>query len=195
VTPRQTRALRGVAAAWVATIIAATAHTLAADGAPAPLLVAAIAVLASPIGVALAGRRLSAWRIGAIVLASQALFHVAFAITAGTGTEMAGHDHRAAAAYDTAPAAVSALLPAAPMLLAHLLAAALSVIALHRGERMLRALGRGIRRLIRLGVDLVPPLHADSAQPRPANPRPVVRPVLLSDVTRRGPPALLAAAG
>ena len=58
-TPRHVRALRGTAAAWVATVVAATAHTLAGGGAPSPALVAAVGILASPFAVGLIGRRLS----------------------------------------------------------------------------------------------------------------------------------------
>ena len=41
------------------------------------------------------------------------------------------------------------------MLLGHALAAIATIVALYRGERMLRALGRGIRRLLGRGVDHV----------------------------------------
>ena len=81
-TPRHVRALRGTGAAWIATVAAATAHTLAGGGAPSPAFVAAVGILAAPFAVLLVGRRLSAWRVAATVLASQTLFHAAFAITA-----------------------------------------------------------------------------------------------------------------
>ena len=55
VTPRHVRALRGVAAAWVATIVAGTAHTLAGGGAPSPAMVAAVGILAAPFAVARRG--------------------------------------------------------------------------------------------------------------------------------------------
>ena len=41
-TPRHVRALRGTAAAWVATVVAATAHTLGGGGAPSPAFVVAV---------------------------------------------------------------------------------------------------------------------------------------------------------
>ena len=77
-TPRHVRALRGTASAWIATIIAATSHTLAGGGGPSPALVAVIGVLAAPLAVLLIGRRLTAWRVGATVVVAQAMFHVAF---------------------------------------------------------------------------------------------------------------------
>lgn len=98
-TPRHVRTLRGAAAAWVATVIAATSHTLAGGGAPAPLLVLVVGVLAWPVGIALVGRRLSAWLLTIAVVAAQALFHVAFAVTAGADpSSVTGHLHHLARA-------------------------------------------------------------------------------------------------
>ncbi|MHC2997805.1 hypothetical protein OB08_00615 [Microbacterium sp. HJ5] len=181
------RALRGATAAWIATVLAATSHTLAGGGAPPPLLVGVLGILASPVAIALIGRRLSAWRVGAAVVASQALFHVAFTLTAGVGTAgVAGHVHRPVL---EGSAATTALLPDAPMLAGHLIAAATTMIVLHQGERMLRALGRGIRSLLR---------RADAPAPAPSvSPRritvlvrePGATGVVLSDLSRRGPPS------
>ncbi|MFC8680867.1 hypothetical protein ACFT30_05045 [Microbacterium ureisolvens] len=185
-TPRHVRALRGTAAAWVATIVAATAHTLAGGGAPSPALVATVGILASPFAVALIGRRLTGWRIGVTVLASQAFFHGAFALTAGADPAALHGHHVTHLGGDLSAVA----LPDAPMLLAHVLAAALTVFALHGGERMLRALGRGIRSLFsRARVAPLPSL------PRPvavgAAPRHVAARIVLSDLSRRGPPVLV----
>ncbi len=191
-SPRHVRALRGAAAAWIATIFAATSHTLAGGGAPAPVLVATLGILASPLAVALVGRRLSAWRAAATVLAAQGLFHLSFALTAGVDAgAMAGHVHGPTAAGAALPAAW--LLPDAPMLLGHVVAAAATVVLLYAGERMLRALGRGIRSVLRRAADIAP--------------RPTVRVrlllvaavtaargVRLSDLSRRGPPSFVTAA-
>ncbi|MGA7148271.1 MAG: hypothetical protein WBX17_07275 [Microbacterium sp.] len=191
-SPRHVRALRGAAAAWIATIFAATSHTLAGGGAPAPVLVATLGILASPLTVALVGRRLSAWRAAATVLAAQGLFHLSFALTAGVDPDaMAGHVHSPTSPGAALPAAW--VLPDAPMLLGHLVAAAATVVLLYAGERMLRALGRGIRSVLRRAADIAP--------------RPIVRVrlllvgavaaargVLLSDLSRRGPPSFVIAA-
>ena len=186
-TPRHVRALRGTAAAWVATVIAATAHTLGGGGAPSPALVAAVGVLAAPFAVALIGRTLSAWRIGATVLASQALFHVAFAATADADPA-ALHGHHVTHLGSDLSAVV---VPDAPMLAAHILAALATLAGLYGGERMLRALGRGIRSLFS---------RARAVAPRPSTPRlvavspapfPAALRIVLSDVSRRGPPALV----
>lgn len=188
-TSRHARALRGTAAAAVATLVAATAHTLAGGGPPAPLLVAAVAILVAPFGVALAGRRLSAWRVGATVLASQAVFHAAFALTAGADPSAAHGHHVTVLAGGTTPVA----LPDAPMLVAHVLAAVATVAALYSGERMLRALGRGIRSLLaRVRVVAPPPsVPVLVAAQRERTERPAR--IVLSGVTRRGPPAFVTA--
>lgn len=187
-TPRHVRALRGASAAWIATIVAATAHTLAGGGAPSPVLVGVLGILASPIGIALVGRRLTAWGVGAAVIASQLLFHVAFAVTAGVDPATAtGHVHDMT--LGTPGALASGILPDAPMLLGHAVAAAATMLALYYGERMLRALGRGIRSLLRRGGDsVVLPVALLRISAGPAAVARRTGPVL-SDLSRRGPPS------
>ncbi|MBD3943390.1 hypothetical protein IF188_16995 [Microbacterium sp. NEAU-LLC] len=189
-TPRHVRALRGTAAAAVATIVAATAHTLAGGGAPAPALVAAVGILAAPLAVALAGRRLSVWRVGAIVLASQALFHLAFAITAGADPAAPHAHHTTVLAGGVAPVA----LPDAPMLVAHVLAAIATVAGLYGGERMLRALGRGIRSILARArvLGTLPAVPRRLASHRVQVTRPAQ--AVLSGLSRRGPPVFVIAA-
>ena len=191
-TPRHVRALRGAAAAWIATIVAATSHTLAGGGAPAPLLVGVLGILASPVAIAFIGRRLSAWRVGVAVAVSQALFHIAFALTAGADPAGVGghvHDLRL-----DAPTTAGGVLPDGPMLAGHLLAAAATMLALYSGERMLRALGRGIRSLLRRAA-APPTLPVASVRTVPGA---VVAAraagVVLSDLSRRGPPSSVIAA-
>jgi len=189
VTPRHVRALRGTAAAWIATVIAATAHTLAGGGAPAPALVAAVGILAAPFGVAVVGRRLSAWRVGTAVLASQALFHVAFAITAGADPSAPHSHHVTVLAGGVTPVA----LPDAPMLVAHVLAALATVAGLYGGERMLTALGRGIRSVLARARVVLPPPPAPAlvAAERERTIRPAR--TVLSGLSRRGPPDFVTA--
>ncbi|WP_322409475.1 hypothetical protein [Microbacterium invictum] len=194
-SPRHLRAGRAVAAATAATVIAGTSHTLAAEGPPPLVLLVIAAVLATPVALVLIGRRPSLVRTLVTVTAAQAVYHVAFAL-AGTGSSSdavapAGHLHDAA--LPLASGAV-ATVPDAPMLFAHGLAAILTALLLHHGERMLRALGRGIRTLFtgarplltlprvavpRLGIDRPAwSLHVRSA----------------SGCSSRGPPPLVAAA-
>lgn len=187
---RQIRALRGVAAASVTTLVAATSHTLAGGGPPPPALVGAVILLASPLAVALAGRRLALWRLVVTVLASQLLFHASFAIAAGaTGETAPAHAHHLIDPAWIASGPTPVVWPPDPLMIAgHVVGALVTVLALHRGERMLRTLAQGILRLVRPAVDV----------PRPAKRRTlaavaIVRgalrsSLLPSDQPRRGPP-------
>jgi glucan phosphoethanolaminetransferase (alkaline phosphatase superfamily) len=194
-TARQVRAVRGVAASSATTVVAAAAHTIGGGGAPAPLLIALSAILAAPIATALVGARLSAARTAVAVLAAQIVFHAVFALFGTdsgivyTAADPSAHHSMIAMATGTATAGHSMLVDPA-MLLAHLVAAAATVLLLHRGESLLRALGRGVRRLL--------PSIATPA-PLPAHPAAIVAPaarvapslLFASDRTRRGPPLLL----
>lgn len=161
------RLLRGWAAATVATVLAAGSHTLAnvaasgdshpAHGAgPAPILWILTLALAGPVCTALAGRRLSWWRLSAGVASSQLLFHWLYSATAApnavpTLTEAglhAGHAPAdgpealavtAAAGFEAASGGVQGAgavthSDSPAMAAAHLLAAVVTVVTLRRGE-------------------------------------------------------------
>jgi hypothetical protein len=188
VTARQLRALRGVAAAFLAAIVAATAHTLAGGGAPGPALVVAVGILGSPFGITLVGRRPTVLRTTAAVITSQLLFHMAFAITSGADSSrlVSGHAHHVA----TSASGAGLMIPDAPMTVAHLLAAAVTVAVLYRGERLLHAIARGIRSVLARSGAVVPPQTAYVAPPADAPVVPAAR-VVLWDASRRGPPAFV----
>ncbi len=194
-TTRQVRALRGAAASAVAVVIAATSHTIGGGVAPAPWLVLAVALLAWPVAVLLVGRRPSLVRIGTAVAAAQALLHVAFAAVGSADPRAAapaahgGHlSHGAglmAGAWD-----VPAVVHADPaMLAAHALAAVLTAALLARGEAVLRAVLRGIRRLLDRRAPALPSPTRPPTRTVPM-PRLAASVVLLSPLSRRGPPAL-----
>ncbi|MGX1701415.1 hypothetical protein [Microbacterium sp. NPDC055357] len=188
---RHTRTLRGAAASAVATWTAAVSHTVGGGEAPAPLLLLVITILAVPVAVALAGRRLGLVRLSLTVLAAQVLLHVAFAATAGTGGTVLGHVHGRTMTFGPGAASVA---PDVAMLIAHVAAAIFTVALLHRGERMLRALGRGIARLVALPSEVVipswPAVRTRAARRRVAP----LRRLLTDVVSRRGPPAVVTAA-
>ncbi|GAA1842646.1 hypothetical protein ACFQZV_11730 [Microbacterium koreense] len=187
---RATRALRGVAASAVATWTAAVSHTVGGGHAPSPLVLLIVTALAAPLCVALAGRALSLLRVIVAVGLSQVLLHVTFSATAGLdGIAGDGHVHGIPVLSAGATPEIGL---EGPMVIAHILAAVLTVLAMYRGERMLHALGRGIRRVF---VRMPP-------QPQPAIPRAVhscvggsrPRPRRRTDVhdlSRRGPPAFV----
>lgn len=175
------RLLRGWAAAVVATLWAAGSHTVASlstrsadlpapgpipdhlhDAGPAPIVWILTLALAGPLCTALAGRRLSWWRLAAAVSASQLLFHWLYSIAAvpaeagalsrlRTAAGHAGHAGHPGSAGRAHPAgdlgsgslagvpgptvADDALTTlSAAMMLAHVLAAVGTVLVLRRGE-------------------------------------------------------------
>ena len=197
---RQARTLRGCAAAAIAVLLASTGHTLSGGGAPPLWLVVAVVLLAAPLCVALAGRRRSVPRIAASVILAQLALHAAFAAT-GPDAPMDGMG----AVGGFAPAALShghhqALVlwvagsvdPATTTMNAgHALAALLTVVLLAWGERLLAAIARGIRRLLRDAPSFTPS-HPHRA-PAPWSTRSTVTvPAFLLCVSRRGPPTRLA---
>ncbi|MGM7671205.1 hypothetical protein [Microbacterium sp. A93] len=221
------RLLRGWAAAFVATLLAAGSHTVANlvesgashaahDAGPAPILWILTLALAGPVCTALAGRRLSWWRLSAGVAASQLLFHWLYSATAvpaaaptltglhgGHGAH-AGHAESmiavaavgagAGTAAGTETGVGAALHADSPvMVAAHLVAAVVTVVVLRRGEVL-------AGRVAELAVGLI--LHSPGArlaQWIPAVPvrrisaahLTVVHPtgdVLLPSLRLRGPP-------
>jgi hypothetical protein len=189
VSTRSARALRGSAFAVLATVIAATAHTLAGGGAPSPLFCAVIAALAVPGATALAGSRPALWRTVLAVGGSQVLFHAAFAVTGDLGRwdATAGHHHHAGIA--TAPEVSIALgSSTTAMTLAHVAAAAVTILAVHRGERVIRAILQWLPRSIRRFLVVAPP--ARHRVPHIPSSRVAGHPVRLRSgaVSRRGPP-------
>ena len=181
------RALRGVVASAVTVLLAALAHTVAGGDAPAPLLLGVAAVLAAPPAVALVGKRPSVLRTTAAVLVAQLVFHGAFALFgSGSTVVFTGGDHAHMGGHMMTTGAP--IMAHDPMSFAHLTAAIVTVIMLHRGEWMLRAAGRGIHRLLPLRIVRLPhpvTMRCVRATFRAPRPRTVL---LVAGVGRRGPP-------
>lgn len=200
---RVQRTLRGTSAAFVATLVALGMHTLAGGDTPNIFLVGAVALVATSISIPLAGRNLSATRLAAAVTLSQLLFHGVFAtlgsatMTAAGMTPATAHIHDAAQNMSAVLAAHANVMPMAhgmqlspDMLIAHAIAAALTIAALYRGEAAVHALlAPLVGRIMRIAW------HVDS---------PVFRPVafpfralslyaseLHLTARRRGPPRLV----
>lgn len=188
---RQLRLLRGAAASTVATMIAATSHTIGGGALPHPLLMLAVSVLLTPVAALLVGARVRLPGLAAAVTATQVIFHGLFEIIGGiTSTDLAlgGHQHGAIVLPVDPGVADPSLLTASPgMLAAHAAAAVVTVVLLRHGELLVQAIARWVRALLRTPHPA--PSHSDAQVP-------VLRTVLraasrlLDDCAwRRGPPA------
>lgn len=185
---RRVRVVRAGGASAVATLSAATAHTLGGGTPPAAWLVLTVALLAWPVALVIVGSRPSALRTGLAVAAAQALLHGAFALvgdTAPSAGALTGHHHDLLA---LGPVAGSAMTPDGSMLAGHVAAAILTAVAVCHGERMLRAVARGIRSLLRPTVLPLLPLAPVAPAVAAALPERLRPRRLLADLSRRGPP-------
>lgn len=158
-------------------------------------------VLSLAVCTVLTGRHLSMWRMSVAVVLSQALFHTLF-VLGSFALPPVGQDHHAMhgmgeAVPSTSIAMTDALHADPAMWLGHAIAAAVTVLALHRGERCVRALIELTRTLvgrlrIRLAlvvadVEVDAPRFASAVFTRALRVRPRL---LLRDIARRGPPHL-----
>lgn len=198
---RAARTLKGLAAASFSTFVALFSHVIGGGTMPGLLGVLVPLILALPLCVALAGRRLSVPRLTVSVAVSQFLFHTLFSMGATSAPAVSGSvsghtGHGMPIVLD------AAALPAAQMghsdsmmWAAHLVAGILTVAALYSGEAVITRLaaftGFLLSRIIPTLVDgpATPPrlgltLRAvDLTTQMPLG-------VFPSSAPRRGPPAL-----
>ena len=193
---RSTRVIRAWVAASIATFVALFWHVAAGGAMPHWLGIAVPWVLSLAVCTVLVGRALSLLRLSVAVVLSQLLFHLLFVLGAGGGATAAtaptGHVH-GVPALDLSTGATATATDLS-MWLAHVVAAALTVAALYRGERLvirLGALARQIlawmrRRLLLGEVQLPAVAERPGLVCAPAAPMRSARVVSL--VRRRGPP-------
>ncbi len=212
-TSRGARAIRGVAIAALATFVASLAHTV--GGGTPPGLVAMLLALAfsAPLAMVLAGpgvsvrARLVRTSISAVV--AQAALHLFYALgSASVAIPIAATGHAAGHAghpghHGTGQALPLDAVAVAPVVehghalmpLAHLVAAALTVVALALADDLFDVLHRCLRMLVRRLTSLptavaVAPLRSvevDAGVPR------LVSTGWRSALWSRGPPAMVAA--
>ncbi|MBO9626681.1 MAG: hypothetical protein J7484_09935 [Microbacterium sp.] len=188
-TSRQLRLLRAASASSAATLLAALSHTFAGGAAPHPLLVLAVAALLVAPASLLIGARASRFRVALTVLLSQAVFHLVFqALGAPTGGSvvMTGHEHH----LPVLGPLTAAALPDAAMLLGHVAAAVVTTLLVWHGEATARAIAGWVVAVLRRGIG---PVRGDHERPAPLalDLHPLVDSVLVADVSRRGPPAVV----
>lgn len=196
---RASRVARGAVVASIATFTALLSHVVAGGDVPGWAGIAAPWVLALMASTLLAGRSLSAIRLGVSVVISQLLFHTLFVMgsPARGGSAPTSHHHGAMTVLPEAPVDAAALCADPLMWGMHALAAALTTLMLAHGERVVRTLLRlahelrsWARRLVRrLPAVTLPHLPAAAAEA----PFWVVRPAArLAVHRRRGPPLTIA---
>jgi len=171
---------RAASASALATFVALCSHVLGGGEPPSPAAVLIPFVVALPVCLALIGMRPSIWRITGVVVASQAVFHGFFALGAPTGGlgVLTAHVHGGhVSGVARAAAELSGTSEAGGMLIAHLLAAAVTSAALYAGDRALLGLhalaiaGRdGLRRLRALSDDPAIPAWRPAAPGATAGP-------------------------
>lgn len=189
---RQLRLVRAAAVSSVATLLAALSHTLGGGSAPHPLLIVAVATLLTPLSALLVGVRQSRGRVAAGVVVSQAAFHLLFqALGSPTGgglTRSIGHIHQIDLSL-LAPAS-SVAAPSTMMFLAHVVAAAITLLLVWHGETLARVVVRWFEAMLRQGAPIAAVEHR-----RPIRLRSLLLPsfdaAVSGSVSRRGPPALI----
>ncbi len=194
---RGTRVVRGAVAAAVATFVALLSHVTAGGALPGLVGIVVPLALSFVACTALAGRRLSVVRLSLAVALSQVLFHALFVLGSYQPGAAAGHVHTAAAAMPalSADSVTMSMAPDATMWLWHIIAAALTTAALHRGERTVARL-RDLA--VRLGAWARARVRILTVAPGPTPARRVLAEIvadvravsvlLASTARRRGPP-------
>lgn len=190
---RGTRVARGAVGASVATFVALLSHVTAGGQVPGWFGIVVPLALSFVVCTVLAGRRLSLWRLAPAVALSQLLFHTLFVLGA-PDSGAAGHVHGHARVDLTGPD-LAVVAPDAAMWGWHLVAAAVTTLALHRAERTLvlvRTLADRVVAWLRARVAVASTVVLPVPQRRVlAEVVALVRPtsVLLADsARRRGPP-------
>lgn len=137
--------IRGFASSTLAIFVALAGHVSGGGQMPGPLGILVPWILSLAVCVVLAGRRLSLIRLALSVGASQFLFHVLFVLGTVTPSGMTApaHVHGGPLVLPAGGGVTDAVVADGSMWAAHLLAALLTIAALHRGERLVHAL-RGL---------------------------------------------------
>lgn len=202
---RWARFARGWLAAGFATFVAAFFHAASGGDAPSAAGVSLALAFSGIACIALAGRRLSVWRLTVSVVLSQFLFHALFGLGhgtgTGTGTAGVGHSHLMHIDIGTlvGPGAghTHSMPPTDPWMWAgHAAAALVTIAALRYGELAFWSLYRiariGLARL--MVASTLAPLDTAQGAPAAAHGGRVVRDlgILIGRMRHRGPPSVLA---
>jgi hypothetical protein len=155
---RAQRTIRGLSAAAFATLTASGSHSIADGYAVSPIALSLAFAFAAFVCIALAGRRMSTWRLALAVTISQLAFHTVFITLTPEPVAVTGTHHHemftvlgGTAAHDHASVA---------MWVGHGIAAVLTTLALRHGEVGLLTLARLAAWVVRVLVTAVVPIAA-----------------------------------
>jgi hypothetical protein len=166
------RLLRGVVLGSAVLVLTAVAHTAGGSTRPDVASMAWLLPLAVVLSTVLADRRRSRRWLVAYLLGAQGLFHVLLVTAMGH----AGHG--------------DALLPPAPMLVGHVVAAIAAALVLEHADQVLHQWLVVLGNLIGRRFTAADPIDHASAASRPATSaaRPLIGRLAGSSLCRRGPP-------
>lgn len=194
---RWVRVARGTVAAVASLFIAAFSHSLAGGSIPGIAGISLCLAFSVIVCTALAGRRMPRVRLGASIIASQAMYHWLFGSLGSSTVTSAGtigHVHNAPIDFGAIPTHVHS---SGDMLFAHIVAAIATFLVLAFGERSVLATLEATRRftlsLFPQSVDV--PLASAPARLFPSRVRrtiPQHQRVVQSGLRYRGPPTVLA---
>lgn len=133
--------VRGFASSTLAIFTALAGHVSGGGQMPGPLGLVVPWVLSLMVCVLLAGKRLSLFRLTLSVGVSQFLFHLLFVLgtITPTGARVPAHVHGAPLVLPAGGGAAEAAAADGSMWAGHLVAALVTVVALHWGERLVHA--------------------------------------------------------
>ncbi len=187
-----------MAIAALATFVASLAHTVGGGTPPGPVAIALAIAFSTPLAMLLTGGRARLLRTSVAALISQSALHLCYAIVGGASVAVPASGHAAhlggaqSGTVLTAPVIDHghALMP-----LAHVVAAAIVVIALAFGHDAARALARVVHLFVRRLTAMPSPVVVST--PRTA--ADAWLPTLLTSFHRttlwsRGPPRVVAVA-
>ncbi|GAA1815136.1 hypothetical protein [Agromyces neolithicus] len=197
-TSRWTRVAQGSALASFASFVAALSHTVGGGTPPGLLAVVLSMAFSVLLCMTVAGGRLTLARTVIAVAATQFALHALYSVQAAEPAASVGlaHHHHDTIDWSSTTGSPPSFEPS--MLVSHLVAVAVTVVAIRHGERALRATLRAIRVVVGSVLPRIPQIAVPwLRRPRPAvtrTPRATTRLIVLSAMRHRGPPVAFAAA-
>ena len=200
---RAARAIRGTAVAVFATFVASLAHTLGGGTPPGPVALLVALAFSAPLAMLVTGARARLARTIVAALVAQAALHLCYALGSAAPVAAAGgHAGGVGSAGDVGHAGHAALtlpltVPAgvaldhghAWMPLTHLVAAAITVLAIVSAHRAVAAVAGAVLDLVRRLTSLTQPVDAGPRrQPADAAVRRPLGVHFLASIGSRGPP-------